>query len=545
MSKQNSDIVIARTVVSDTLPIRRWLYSWLLDPAIEGNYCKAIEKFIAVLIVGNLFALVFENVQGIAEPYRQFFHWFEVFSVVVFTIEYLARWYLAPEDGEFCEARLPRLKYVISPFALIDLVAILPFYFAAIFGVDLRVLRALRLLRILKLFRLIVPAWQEFRELNRGRSFRQKIHAMVWPSDHGGKLHEHFDTFIVAWILISVVSVVLESVESIHLLLNAEFVVLETIAVGVFTAEYLMRMYSVVEEPATRHPVIGRLRYAKSGMAVLDLLALVPFFLEALLHHLFDLRFLRAFRLLRLLKLTRYTGATRTLEVVIRREWPVMAASCFVMLLLVVLTASLGYLFEHEAQPEKFEDIPTSIYWAVITLASVGYGDIAPVTPAGRAMTMVLALLGIGIFAIPAALLSSAFSDQLRIEREALQKEMLEMMGDGVISDAERAIIDAEARRLHLSPDEVDRLLERAKREHEIAKGGGSLSGYAGQFALPLLEIAERPQMVVQCYREMLSRICQLNLAVGEKASAQAALAEFLPLERDLWNRITEEMKKK
>ena len=125
------------------------------------------------------------------------------------------------------------------------------------------------------------------------------------------------------------------------------------------------------------------------------------------------------------------------------------------------------------------------------------------------------------------------------------QKEMLEMMGDGVISDAERAIIDAEARRLHLSPDEVDRLLERAKREHEIAKGGGSLSGYAGQFALPLLEIAERPQMVVQCYREMLSRICQLNLAVGEKASAQAALAEFLPLERYLWNRITDEMKKK
>ena len=188
--------------------------------------------------------------------------------------------------------------------------------------------------------------------------------------------------------------------------------------------------------------------------------------------------------------------------------------------------------------------IPTSIYWAVITLASVGYGDISPVTPAGRAMTIVLALLGIGIFAIPAALLSSAFSDQLRIEREALQKDMIEMMGDGVISEAERDIIDAEAKRLHLSRDEVDRLLERAKREHEMTAGGGHVAGH-GAFALPLLEIAQPPQLVVQCYREMLSRICQLHLAAGEKGLANTAVSEFSRLERDLWERISVEMSRK
>jgi hypothetical protein len=159
-------------------------------------------------------------------------------------------------------------------------------------------------------------------------------------------------------------------------------------------------------------------------------------------------------------------------------------------------------------------------------------------------MTIVLALLGIGIFAIPAALLSSAFSDQLRIEREALQKEMLEMMGDGVISEEERDIIDAEAKRLHLSRDEVDRLLERAKREHEMAAGGGHAPG-GGGFALPLLEIAERPQLVVQCYREMLARICQLHLAVTEKGAVNSAAAEFSALERDLWERISAEMAKK
>ena len=132
---------------------------------------------------------------------------------------------------------------------------------------------------------------------------------------------------------------------------------------------------------------------------------------------------------MRLLKLTRYTQATGTLIKALKREWPIIAASTFIMLLLVVLTASLGYLFEHEAQPEKFENIPTSIYWAVITLASVGYGDISPVTPAGRAITIVLALIGIGIFAIPAALLSSAFSDQLHKERDALKQELFEIDG--------------------------------------------------------------------------------------------------------------------
>ncbi len=537
---KEESVKIAPSVVSENLGFRKWLYSWLLDPNIQGNYQKPINNFIALLIVGNVFALVLENVPGIAEPNRHLFHWFDIISIVIFTIEYLVRFYLAPEDKEFNGSRLPRLKYVSSPFALIDLAAILPFYLAALINVDLRVLRVLRLLRILKIFRLLIPAYREFSRLNAGRSLRQKIHALVWPSDFGGQLHDYFDTFIVIWVLISVVAVVLESVESIHFLLNVEFVILDTIAVAIFTAEYFMRMYSVVELPAYRHAVLGRARFGKSWMAVLDFLAIVPFFLEAFLHHLFDLRFLRVFRLLRLLKLTRYSGATNTLIVVIKREWPVMGASCFIMLLLVLLTASLGYLFEHDAQPDKFENIPTSVYWAVITLASVGYGDIAPVTPAGRLMTIVLALLGIGIFAIPAALLSSAFSDQLRIEREALQGEILAMLGDGVISEEERGIIDAEAKRLHLSKDAVERLLAKVQREQQTDANG---PGHHGTY-LNIADVAGKPRMAAQCYRELLSKICQLNLAVADKVSNEIPVETLTPLEREVWEKISGEMRK-
>ena len=243
MSAHKESVEIATSIVSDQLPFRRWLYAWLLDPNIEGNYQKSLDRFIALLIVGNLFALLLEQVPGILEPNRHLFHWFDVVSVIIFTLEYSLRLYLAAEDREFNAGRFPRLRYMSSPFALIDLVAIAPFYLAAVVNVDLRVLRALRLLRILKFFRLVVPACKEFAALNRGRSFRQKVHALAWPEQqYGGKLQEYVDTFIVIWVFISVVAVVMESVESVHFLLNVEFVVIDMLAVAVFTTEYMMRI---------------------------------------------------------------------------------------------------------------------------------------------------------------------------------------------------------------------------------------------------------------------------------------------------------------
>jgi len=494
--------------ISSDLPFRKWLYAWLLDPHIEGNYHKTIEHWIGLLIVANLFALVFEHLPAVYEPNQIWFHYFDVVSVVVFSIEYILRFYLAPEDDEFKKHRFSRLRYVSSPFALIDLIAILPFFLQAFISIDLRFLRFLRLLRILKLFRVLIPAVKEFSKVNQGRTFRQKVHALVFPSEYGGELHHMFDTFIVIWVVISVIAVVLESVQSIHYLLNLEFLILDAIAVSVFTIEYLLRLYCCVEEPGYQKAITGRLKLAKSTSSVIDLLAILPFFLEVFLHHLFDLRFMRVFRLLRLLKLTRYTGATQSLSKVIAREWPVMAASAFIMLLLVVMTASLGYLFEHEAQPDKFENIPQSIYWAVVTLASVGYGDISPITPAGRAMTIVLALIGIGIFAIPAALLSAAFADQLKSDREALVNTIYEMLADGVIDDDEAHFIKTESKRLHLTDDDLRRLVDKAKKERELMDDVS---------ILPLHKIASNPEHTIEHFKYLLGQIRQLNLLADQE----------------------------
>jgi len=517
--------------ISSDLPFREWLYAWLLNPHIEGNYQKTIDRWIAILIVANLFVLIFEHVPAINALYSTWFHYFDVASVVIFSIEYLVRFYLAPEDEEFKKHRFARAKYATSPFAIIDLIAILPFFLQAFISIDLRYLRFLRLLRILKLFRVLIPAYKAFSIANKGRTFRQRVHALVFPSAYGGELHNLYDSFIVVWVVISVLAVILESVHSIHYLLNMEFLILDAIAVSIFTFEYCLRMYCCVEEPGYKKAVTGRLKMAKSTSSIIDLLAIAPFFLEVFLHHLIDLRFMRVFRLLRLLKLTRYTGATQSLMKVIAREWPVMAASAFIMLLLVVMTASLGYLFEHEAQPEKFENIPQSIYWAVITLASVGYGDISPVTPAGRAMTIVLALIGIGIFAIPAALLSSAFSDQLKMDREALVNKLFEMLSDGNIDEDEAQYIKTEAKRLHLSDEEVKLLIEKAKRERELMDDVS---------VLPLHKIASNTDHTIEHYKHLLGQVRQLSLLTDQEKfqSAVDNSERLTETDKKLWTLI-------
>jgi voltage-gated potassium channel Kch len=335
----------------------------------------------------------------------------------------------------------------------------------------------------------------------------------------------------MVWVLISVAAVILESVQSISHVMYLEFIVLDAIAVAIFSLEYCTRLYCCVEQPGFQKALSGRLRQAKSPSMLVDLLAILPFFLEVFFQHLFDLRFLRVFRLMRLLKLTRYTGATATLTKVIAREWPIMSASIFIMLLLVVLTASLGYLFEHEAQPEKFENIPQSIYWAVITLASVGYGDISPVTPMGRIMTIILALMGIGIFAIPAALLSSAFTDQLRIEREGLRNQLYEMLEDGKLSENEIDLVQREAKRLHLTQQDIDQLIEKARRERELLE---DVSG------LPLHKIAGKSEHALEHYKSLLSQIRQLGILTDAKKFEELARSSdrLTDTELALWHKI-------
>jgi len=511
--------------------IGRRIYSFLLDPDVKGNLQGPIEGFVACLILLNVGLMLLETIPQIYEPYSKLFHSIETVSIYIFTLEYVVRFSLAPYQKDLVDKRFPRLSYAISPFAVIDLLSILPFFLSAFIALDLRVLRVLRLLRLLKLFRILIPAWKEFRQLNKGRTFRQHVHAIVWPSRFGGQIHNFFDLFIIVWVVLSVISVLLETVESVHYILAMEFAVLDSVAVAIFTTEYLMRMYSCVEDPRFQSAYAGRARYGFTPGAVIDALAVTPFFLEALLHHLFDLRFLRIFRMLRLLKLTRFSDATKLVWDGIKREAGTIGASFFVLLLVIILCGSLGYLLEHNAQPDKFESIPGAIYWSVITLSSVGYGDISPITPMGRFITSFMALLGIALVAIPSGILSAAFTDQLRIERENIGAKIAAMMSSGASNSDEQALLQDDARRLHITDVELQAMIKSAQRNRLMDKN------IRTEFNLNAA--SQDADLAFEQFRSLVSQMKQIVLIADQKLeSVIQADGEASALEKVIFEQI-------
>ncbi len=191
----------------------------------------------------------------------------------------------------------------------------------------------------------------------------------------------------------------------------------EDVSVGVFTIEYLARVWTCVERPPYRHPFFGRLRYLASPLALIDLLAILPAYLTVVTVDLRFLRILRALRILRLLKLARYSEAMQILGAVAVRSRRELALSAFLALVLLLIAASLMYYVEREAQPDRFSSIPAAMWWAVATLTTVGYGDVYPVTPLGKVLGAAISVLGIAMFALPTGILGAAFANELARRR--------------------------------------------------------------------------------------------------------------------------------
>lgn len=365
-----------------------------------------------------------------------------------------------------------------------------------------------------------------FAHANRGRTFRQKVYAMLNPSPTSGHLHGIIDNLIVLSVLVSVICVILETVSWIHAPFKHEFWVIEVITVLIFSLEYCGRLYSCCEEEAYRHPVMGRIKYMFTLSVLIDLLAIFPFYIGLVLKETLDLRFLRVFRLARLLKLTRYTGTINTLYKAVLREGRVLFAAAFMMILLVILTASLGFEFEHNAQPANFDSIPSAMYWAVITLSSVGYGDMVPVTPIGRAMTAIISLIGIGIFAIPAGLMASAFTDQLRIDREVFENEFRDLIVKGKLSLHDREALQAEAQRLHLNAENIEAITTRVKQE--LIHSGQAIAQ----------DISA--ELLMEHFRQKVSQL-KLYVLAAQAQSIEDLLMQSKhssELERDIWNAL-------
>jgi voltage-gated potassium channel len=225
------------------------------------------------------------------------------------------------------------------------------------------------------------------------------------------------DIFIVGLILANVAAVVLDSVASIRQAHGALLHTFEYFSVTVFGIEYLLRLWSAVESQPSRPSLKVRARYAVSWPAVIDLLAILPALLPMLPIDLRVLRLLRLLRMARLLKLGRYSRAMQTFGLVLRGKREELAIAVIAVLVLLLVTSSLMYYVENAAQPEAFPHIPAAMWWGAAALTTVGYGDVYPVTVLGKVLGIMSAVLGIGLFALPAGIMASGFSEALSATR--------------------------------------------------------------------------------------------------------------------------------
>lgn len=247
-----------------------------------------------------------------------------------------------------------------------------------------------------------------------GKSVRKRVWEILEIAGPGDKASRVFDVFILTIIFLNVLAVILGTVEFLGDRYGMFFQWFEVFSVAVFTVEYAGRVWSSPEGRTMANPFSGRLRFMAKPMLIIDLLAFLPFYLSFMGA---DLRFLRAFRLFRIFrvaKLGRYSSSLRLLARVLTDRKEELAMTILLLVILVIMSSSFMFFAEHRVQPDKFPDIPSAMWWSVITMTTVGYGDVYPVTFWGKFFGAVSAVFGIGMFALPTGIIGAGFVEEIQ-----------------------------------------------------------------------------------------------------------------------------------
>ena len=249
--------------------------------------------------------------------------------------------------------------------------------------------------------------------MNKG--FKHRIYEVLEVAHPDDRLSRVVDRSLIALIVANVAAAIIETVEPVQLRYQAQFWAFEVFSVTVFSIEYLARMWICDKHLSLMDhgPIKARLKFAVTPYALIDLAAILPFYL-ALFMPFADLRLLRIFRLLRLLKLLRYSPALATLARVLKNERRALVGSLLIVIALLLISSTVIFYIEREVSPQAFGSIPQSMWWALATLTTVGYGDVVPLTPLGKMVGGLVMVLGVGIFALPIGILASGFSTEIQ-----------------------------------------------------------------------------------------------------------------------------------
>lgn len=242
---------------------------------------------------------------------------------------------------------------------------------------------------------------------------KKKIHILLHPELGDTRWDKILNGFIIILIILNVTAVMLETVQPIHEKHVEFFKIFDLVSVIIFSIEYILRVWSINHDHRYKHSVHGRLKYIFSTESLIDLLAILPFYVHVFVG--FDLRVLRILRLLRffrLFRLTAYMKSARVVKDVFKLRANELKLSFVLISFVIIIAACLLYFAEHNAQPQVFSSIPATLWWAVVTVTSIGYGDMVPVTTIGKMLSGFISLSGLAIFALPAGIITAGFLEE-------------------------------------------------------------------------------------------------------------------------------------
>ncbi len=256
-------------------------------------------------------------------------------------------------------------------------------------------------------------------------ALRKKVFNVLEPGyDQNGasKYYEQFfDYFITIVILLSIAVMVLSSVSSLSAQYSPLFNVVFFFTTIVFSIEYPLRLWTCTEDPRYAAPVAGRLKWILTPYALIDLIVVFPFYLELFTG--INLTGLVVLRVFRVFKLVRYSESINMIIRVVRAQRNMLITAYLVLFIALIAASTLMFQIENPGQPDVFSSIPATMWWGIVTLTTVGYGDMVPMTAPGKILGGCITLLGIGIFALPAGILASGFTQELRRKMTGEGKE--------------------------------------------------------------------------------------------------------------------------
>lgn len=243
------------------------------------------------------------------------------------------------------------------------------------------------------------------------KKLKSLIYNLIRDDDENNLASNIFDGVIITLIIINVITIIADTF-NLPPVVSEVFHCVEVVSVIIFSVEYVLRVWTSDLIRPDINPWKARLKYVFSPMALIDFVAIAPFYIPFIVSiDLRILRMLRIVRLFRVFKVNRYTHAMSTIGAVLKQKKSQLLSSIVIVFLLMVMAAVLMYNIESEAQPDAFSNAFDALWWAVATLTTVGYGDIYPVTVLGKFLSAIIALLGIGLVAIPTGIISSGFME--------------------------------------------------------------------------------------------------------------------------------------